>query len=198
MRKLQRADFSGDTLAVAREVILGSFLYTQIGGMLTGGRVTEVEAYLGREDKASHAFHHPESPRVRVQFGPAGYVYVYLVYGLHHQLNIVTNQAGIPDVVLIRALEPTAGLEEMARRRQGRTPLTVGPGNLCKALGIDRSLYGADCTGETIWFEREEGENGPVLATRRIGIDYAQEYRDKPWRFLLAESSFVSRPRLPG
>jgi DNA-3-methyladenine glycosylase len=153
------------------------------------GRVVETEAYVGPDDRGSHAYR-GETPRNAVMFGPPGVAYVYLIYGLHHCLNVVTEVAGYPAAVLLRALEPVEGLEGPAR----------GPGLLCRALGIDRSHNGLDLTAPPLYFLPPEAsiDAGRVAAGPRVGIDYAGSWADLPWRFWLADSPAVSRLRAAG
>jgi DNA-3-methyladenine glycosylase len=125
-----------------------------------------------------------------------GTAYIFFVYGMHNQFNVVTNVEAVPHAILIRALEPVEGIQLMMHRRHGQTErnLTNGPGKLCIALGIDRSLDGADLLGEKVWIE--EGIAVPrsrIAQGPRIGIDYAEEWIDKPWRFWIKENRFVSR-----
>jgi len=125
-----------------------------------------------------------------------GTAYVYFVYGMYHQFNVVTNIEGIPHAILIRGLEPVEGVEVMRERRQehsGRT-LTNGPGKLCMALGIDRRLDGADLLGESVWIEEGRTVSPRSIACGpRIGIDYAQEWVEKPWRFWIRDNPYVSK-----
>jgi DNA-3-methyladenine glycosylase len=130
-------------------------------------------------------------------YAAGGTAYVYFVYGMYHQFNVVTNAAEVPHAVLVRALEPVEGLEVMRRRRPGVGDrlLAAGPGRLCQALGIDRGLDGADLTGDRVWIE--EGPR-PVPARAvasgpRVGIDYAGEWADRPWRFWIRGNPFVSK-----
>jgi DNA-3-methyladenine glycosylase len=133
-------------------------------------------------------------------YARGGTAYVYFVYGMYHQFNVVTNVAGVPHAVLIRALEPREGLDLIRRRRRGRSErgLTSGPGKLCIALGIDRRLDAADLCGDRVWIEEGERRVPPsaIAAGPRVGIDYAEEWVAMPWRFWIKESPFVSaRPR---
>lgn len=185
-----------DTLEVALDLIGKTLVVPDETGDRVSGRIVEVEAYLGVEDKAAHSFGGRLTDRTKVIFAPGGTAYVFFVYGMYHQLNVVTGPEDHPHVVLIRAVEPLEGIETM-RRRRGKMPdrnLTSGPGKLCIALGIDRSFYGEDLTGTRIWLE-----DAPTVATSeiasgpRVGIDYAGEYVGKPWRFWLKRNPFVSK-----
>jgi DNA-3-methyladenine glycosylase len=172
---------------VARQ-LLGTRLVRDLNGRILSGMITETEAYLGREDSACHAYRR-RTPRNSVMFGPPGFAYVYLVYGMHYMLNIVTEKVGAPCAVLIRAFQPIHGLGymERLRGRSGRD-LSNGPGKLCQAMAIDKSLNGWDVKrGKSLWIERYQ--NFPAEAIQagpRIGIDYADPAdRDAPLRFWL-------------
>lgn len=178
---LSRAYFSRATLDVARSLI-GKYLVRDNGEGLIAGRIVEVEAYVGSEDKACHASK-GRTQRTDVLFGPPGVAYVYLIYGMYHCLNVVTEQEDFPAAVLIRAVEV-----------DGR--LIDGPGRLCRELGIDRTLNRLDLTRrEALWFE-DRGNSPPDKTIReypRIGVDYAGEWAHKPWRFRLTTET--SKPR---
>jgi DNA-3-methyladenine glycosylase len=163
------------------------------------GRIVEAEAYRGPEDRAAHSFGGRRTARTEVMFGPPGHAYVFLVYGLHWHFNVVTTASGAPHAVLIRAVEPLAGVELMAQRR-GLSPshrdLTNGPGKLCTAFGIDRAAYGADLTQQPL-FLCDPGATRPRVArSPRIGVDYAGEWAARLWRFYDRDSPHVSR--VPG
>ena len=189
MKILDQEFYARPTLVVARE-LLGKKLVRQINGMELSGVIVETEAYLGRQDSACHAFR-GETPRNAVMFGPPGRAYVYFTYGMHFLLNLVTEEEGNPCAVLVRALQPLTGLDEMrARRKRHGKELANGPAKLCQALAIDKTFNGWDLTnGEALWVE--SGERVPprrIAATPRIGIDYATpEDRNAPWRFLVRE-----------
>jgi DNA-3-methyladenine glycosylase len=184
---LKRAFFNRDTLTVARE-LLGKRLVRYSRGQRLSGMIAETEAYLGADDSASHAFR-GQTPRNAVMFGSAGIAYVYLVYGMHHMLNVTTEAPGTPGAVLLRAVEPLEGIDRMTELRgvSGRG-LADGPGKLCRALAVDFSLRGMDLTlGERLWFEtlRDVPAND-IVRGPRVGIAYASEVdRQAPWRFRL-------------
>lgn len=162
----------------------------------TAGRIVETEAYLGISDRACHAWGGRRTPRLEPLYGPAAHAYIYLIYGMYSCLNVVTKGPGQPECVLIRALEPLTGLERMAARSGGTKPalLCAGPGRLCRALGLDRSLTGADLlTGDFFLAAGELVAEGDILTSPRIGVDYAGEDRDRPWRYFVKGSPFVSR-----
>ncbi|RAU83906.1 DNA-3-methyladenine glycosylase [Pontibacter arcticus] len=188
-----------DVVQLAQELV-GKYLYTNIDGVLTGGKIVETEAYSGENDKACHAHLGRRTQRTEIMYQQGGVAYVYLVYGMYNLFNIITNVAGKADAVLIRAIEPEEGIEEMLLRRNMasiKPNLTAGPGVLSIALGINRNLYGADLTGNVIWIE-DKGNIVPaasIAAGPRIGIDYAGEDANLPWRFWLKENKWVSRKK---
>jgi len=165
-------------------------LCTNIDNKITKAIITETEAYAGENDKASHAYGGRRTKRTEPLYQQGGRAYVYLCYGIHHLFNVVTNVAGVPHAVLIRAGKQLEGEPEMLRRREkaeaGRSFL-LGPGSLAQALGITTSLTGTDLGGETIWIE----DHGPTIdaqniaASPRVGIGYAEEDIDRLYRFVL-------------
>ena len=187
MAILDKTFYELGTLKVAHELI-GKKLVRQIDGLKLSGMITETEAYCGVEDSACHA-HRGMTKRNSVMFGPPGHAYVYFTYGMHYLLNLVTEVEGKPCAVLIRAILPITGLEEMETRRKRKgNELTNGPAKLCQALGIDKSLNGWNLTaGDELWVE--DYRNIPakrITATPRIGIDYArEEHRQALWRFVV-------------
>lgn len=190
---LPREFFERDTLTVARD-LLGQVLVRETAEGVTRGVIVETEAYLGTRDDAAHSYR-GKSERVRVQYGPAGCAYIYMIYGIHYCLNITSGAPGEPEVVLVRALEPTAGLALMEKRRGTVKLLQLcsGPGKLCRAFDIGAALYGADlCRKGPIYLEAGNKPDA-VASTKRIGIDYAVLTRDMPWRFTAAGSKFLSR-----
>lgn len=181
--KLPREFYDRDTETVARE-LLGKQLVHVKDGVALRGRIVEVEAYVGAHDLAAHSSR-GITPRTRVMYGPPGHAYVYLIYGIHHCLNLVTEAQGRGCAVLLRALEPVQGIAGNTR----------GPGLLCKALGIDRSHNGIDLLGDVLFVEAagEDGQALDVVAAPRIGVDYAGEWALRPLRFYLRDSLWVSR-----
>jgi len=199
--KLPREFYLEETLVVARR-LLGKLLVHDTPEGRTAGRIVEVEAYQGPQDRAAHSYHNLRSKRTEIMYGPGGHAYVFMVYGMHHCFNIVTRPPEYPQVVLIRALQPVAGLKLMACRRglQQFTPaiernLANGPGKLCQAMGITRALNGEDLCAGRLYLS----DDGIVVAetdlcrTPRVNIDYAGEARDYPWRFLVTDSPYTSR-----
>ena len=192
LSKLERQFFDRDTLEVARD-LLGKYLVRMWDGAARVGRSTETEAYIGRCDKACHAYGCRRTPRTETLFAPPGTAYIYLIYGMYHCLNFVTEAEGEPAAVLLRGLEPVEGLVPMSLNRFGKLPgeLTAyqkkhfldGPGKVCRALGLTRAQNGLDLCGREL-FVCDGGERPSVIHTGpRIGIDYAQEAAHFPWRF---------------
>ena len=184
-------------LTVARDCV-GKILVHESPEGIVSGRIVEAEAYRGPEDRAAHTFGGRRTARTEAMFGPPGHAYVFFVYGMHFHLNLVTTREGAPEAVLLRAVEPLLGIELMAERRRlepSRIELTNGPGKLCQAFAIERRHYGADLTGGALYLL--EGTPSRVARSPRIGIDYAGEWAEKPWRFFDPASRYVSRARRP-
>src|SRR6185369_6839276 len=196
-RKLPREFYTrSNVLLVARELLGKLLVVPHESGKRVSGMIVEVEAYRGPEDRASHAYGGRRTQRTETMYGAGGTAYVYFVYGMYNQFNVVTNAQDIPHAVLVRALEPSEGLAIMRRRRRGRSEyeLTSGPGRLCLAMGIDRKLDKADLLGDRVWLEDGMAISpGQIARGPRIGIDYAEKWIDKPWRFWLKDNPFVSR-----
>jgi DNA-3-methyladenine glycosylase len=191
--KLRRSFYEQPTIEVARQ-LLGKYLIRKHPDGTTVGRIVETEAYIGPQDKACHASR-GRTPRTEIMFGRAGHAYVYMIYGFHYMLNIVTEAADFPAAVLIRAVEPLEGLPLMQSRRQTERlrSLASGPGKLCRAFAIDRTLNGNDVCGKVLYLD-DHGEPAPkVVTTPRIGVDYAGKWKHKPWRFLIKGNEFVSK-----
>jgi DNA-3-methyladenine glycosylase len=178
-----------DVLEISQD-LLGKVLMTHIDGFLTGGIITETEAYRGPEDRASHAYGGRRTKRNEVMYQAGGIAYVYRIYGIHAMFNIVTYSPGIPHAILIRAIQPTIGIEHMLKRRgkKEKSPtLTHGPGTLSQALGIDTIHNGVSLMGPLIWIEDQgiQVDKDKILAGPRVGVDYAGEDAFLPWRFRL-------------
>ena len=200
MAKIPRSFYTRpDVVTISRE-LLGKFLFTQFNGIRTGGMVVETEAYAGTGDRACHAHLNRRTKRTEIMYHAGGVAYVYLVYGLHALFNIITNEEGKADAVLVRAIEPTEGVEEMLLRRNLLSPeprLTAGPGVVSQALGISTRHYGTDLTGNDIWLE-DRGVVVPeedFIASPRVGIDYAGEDALLPWRFRIRGSRWMSKAK---
>ena len=178
-------------LAVARDCI-GKILVRRTREGLTGGRIVECEAYRGPADLAAHSSR-GRTKRTEAMFGPPGRAYVYLLYGLSWAFNIVVAREGEPHAVLVRALEPTLGLDLMAERRRQPADsrlLTNGPGKLCQALGITKDDYGRDLSGDELYLL--DGQCGKIARSPRINVDYAGLWAERPWRFYERGNPFVS------
>lgn len=168
---------SEDTVATAR-FLLGKQITTHVDGLAAGGLIIETEAYLGTTDRASHAFGGRRTPRTEIMYRKGGIAYIYFCYGMHHLLNIVTGPEGVPHAVLIRALQPTIGLETMHQRRKGRKSLASGPGMVCQALGLSLKQNGNPLQIEDVGVIPADIAVGP-----RIGVDYAGPDALLPLRF---------------
>jgi DNA-3-methyladenine glycosylase len=182
MQKLTRDFYDRDTIQVAHE-LLGKLLVRRVDGAERVGKIVEVEAYLGPHDLAAHTSKGITS-RTKVMYGPPGYAYVYLIYGMHHCMNVVTEADGTGAAVLLRALEPVANLSSN----------TKGPGRLCKAMGIDRSHYGHDLCSDDFFIAQADEAPKPVIVERpRVGVDYAGEWAGKLLRYYIEDNPYVSR-----
>ena len=202
MASLPREFYNGDTVEIAQK-LLGKYLVRRLDGEPLVGRITETEAYLGRCDKACHAYGYKKTARTSTLFMEPGHAYIYFIYGMYHCLNFVTEPEGEPAAVLVRAIQPAAGEETMRRLRFGDAPMTAyrrrnfsnGTGKVCKALFLSSSENRLDLTGDTLFvcdsltdigLPEATPSAGEVLRSGpRIGIDYAEEARDFPWRFWL-------------
>ncbi len=195
---LPREFFERDTVTVARE-LLGKMLVSRIGGVLTGGRIVETEAYLGSHDPGSHAATVGVTKRNSVMYGPPGHAYVYFTYGNHHMLNLVTEQEGVAGGVLIRGIEPSIGIDEMQRRRasskrSGRPlGLADGPGKLAAALGIDLSANGSELGPGALAVYDAPAPDETVAVSGRVGLSSGHELE---LRFYLEGNPHVSRGRI--
>lgn len=202
MTRLSHKFFRRDPVVVARALLGQVLVRVAADGTRLAGRIVETEAYLGVADRAAHSYGGRRTARNAAMWGPAGHAYVYFVYGMHHCMNVVAEGPEQPSAVLLRALEPIEGLEQMRRRRAaGRAvvlpdeALCSGPAKLAQALGVDRALDGADLVdGETMFLER--GRRVPparIVAAPRIGVDYAGDWAERPLRFYVAGNPHVSR-----
>jgi len=186
---LPQSFYDRDTLKVARE-LLGSFLVRKIGRKIIRARIMETEAYMGEDDLASHASK-GRTPRTEVMYGEPGHAYVYMIYGMYHCLNIVTEQKDFPAAVLIRSVEiaptPQSRRRDSSPQTGEQAPLLNGPGKLCRFLEIDRSLNSWDVMkGERLWIEPgAKVSSKDIHADKRIGIDYAKHSKENLWRFTL-------------
>ncbi|MEQ8581436.1 MAG: DNA-3-methyladenine glycosylase [Marinoscillum sp.] len=184
-----------DVVHVAKE-LLGKYVFTNIDGIITAGKIVETEAYCGRNDRACHASV-GVTERTKVMYERGGVAYVYLCYGIHHLFNVVSNVEGLADAVLVRAVEPVVGIDIMQIRRGIRVPfgkLTAGPSTLSKALGIHKVHNALSLGGNTLWLARniEATEELKIEEATRVGVNYAGADALRPWRFYVRDSSFVS------
>lgn len=190
-----------DVVGIARALI-GKYLVTEFDGVRTVGRIVETEAYRGPDDKACHAYNNRRTRRTEVMFGPGGYAYVYLCYGIHHLFNVVTGPENAPHAVLVRALEPLENLPVMLGRRGllfEQPSLSNGPGALSQAMGIHTRHSGQFlCTNESPIRLEDDGEFFPdedIIISARIGVQYAGTCAFRPWRFYLKNSPCVRKPK---
>jgi DNA-3-methyladenine glycosylase len=190
MAILKRNFYNRDTLVVAKD-LLGKFIIRQIGKKKLAGKIVEVEAYNGPNDRASHA-NRGKTERNKIMFGHPGFSYVYMIYGMYYCFNIVTESHGYPAAVLIRAVEPVNA--PLIRGARGVNK-TNGPGKFCKTFEINKKINGLDlCKKEKIWLE-DRGikiKKVEIARAKRIGVDYAGEYKNKLWRFYLTGNKFAS------
>jgi DNA-3-methyladenine glycosylase len=197
MNKLPRDFYTrSDVLEVARDLLGKKLVVPNRNGARVAGIIVETEAYRGPEDRASHAYNGRRTNRTETMYGIGGTAYVYFVYGMYNQFNVVTNVADTPHAILVRAVEPCEGLDVMRRRRQERSEygLTSDPRRLCLPIGIDRKLDKQDLLGERIWIEEGVSISPRQIARGpRVGIDYAEAWVTKPWRFWVRDNPFVSR-----
>ncbi|MEQ1605356.1 MAG: DNA-3-methyladenine glycosylase [Pyrinomonadaceae bacterium] len=197
-----------DTIQIARDLLGKLLVVPDENGNRVSGMIVETEAYLGTTDRAAHSFGRRRTKRNEITYALGGHVYVFFIYGMYYQLNVVCGEIDSPHVVLIRAIEPVEGIEIMHERRSGKKlepraiatgsmldkNLTSGPGKLCIALNIDRRLNGENLSGESIWLEELETiADEQITVGKRIGIDYAGEDAEKPWRFWVKGNHYVSR-----
>jgi DNA-3-methyladenine glycosylase len=197
VHRLDRSFYDrADVTNIAKE-LLGKLLITNFNGILTSGRIVETEAYAGSGDKASHAYGNRRTVRTEVMFGNPGTAYVYLCYGIHHLFNVVTNKKDIPHAILIRAVEPVQGVEEMLQRtgkvRADHT-ITRGPGNVSRALGIYTHHTGISLLSDELFIAADgfKLKKEQILTTARIGVDYAAEDSLLPYRYIIKDNPFVS------
>ncbi len=202
MAKLNLDFYLDDDVVKISKSLLGKYLFTLLPDqsntpVLTGGIIVETEAYAGITDRASHAYNNRRTKRTETMFHRGGVTYVYLCYGIHSMLNIVTNKENIPHAILIRALEPTHGIKTMLQRRGMKKiekRLTSGPGSLSKALGITTKHDCIPLTENKIWIEDPPAPATKIkiVASPRIGIDYAGIDAKRPWRFTIKNNKWCS------
>ena len=195
--KLPISTYQGDNVVEIARNLLGKQLWSNFNNKITAGLIAEVEAYCGATDQACHAYPNKVTPRTKVMYEQGGVAYVYLVYGMHHLFNIVTNVEGCADAVLVRAIEPIVGEEIMKSRRQTHKSnklLTGGPARLTQAMGITLSHNKTDLLGNQIWLtEGKQYTDNEIIASTRIGVEYAGEDALLPWRFHIKDNKYVSK-----
>ncbi|MCQ1530346.1 DNA-3-methyladenine glycosylase [Lutispora saccharofermentans] len=201
--KLNRS-FYGENAVDLSKQLLGKYLVHIVRNEELIGRIAEVEAYMGYGDKAAHSYKGKRTARTEVMYGEEGHAYVYFIYGMYYCLNVVAAEKEVAQAVLIRAVEPVKGVEYMANYRYGKAieelkksqikNLTNGPGKLCRAFNITKECNGEDLTGDRLFICENQKQEEPfeIVKTKRIGIDYAEEARDFPWRFYIKDNPYVS------
>ena len=201
MKKLNREFYNRDTVLVAKE-LLGKIIVHEINGQKVSAKIVESEAYMGVTDKAAHSYGGRRTSRVEIMYGKPGFSYVFIIYGMYYCFNTVTREEGTPQAVLIRAVEPIEGINIMAQNRFKKSydeltksqikNLTNGPGKLCNALLIDKSLNGEDLCSNKLYIKEGESEKFNIISSKRVGIDYAEEAKDYLWRFYIEDNKYVS------
>jgi DNA-3-methyladenine glycosylase len=192
--KVSREFYQKDAVTVAQD-LLGLVLVHETAEGVTKGIIVETEAYMGTRDAAAHSYKKGKSGRTNVQYLEGGYAYIYLIYGMYYCMNIVTNQPGIPEAILLRALEPLEGIKLMEQRRNTdkHKNLCSGPGKLCTAMNITQDNYGMDLCGSRLYLEEpEDKEPFEIIASKRINIDYSGEAKEYLWRFTIKDNKYIS------
>lgn len=199
--KLTRNFFKENSISLAKN-LLGKVLVRKTGDRKLTARIVETEAYPGENDKASHNYGGKVTDRTKTLYMGGGHLYVYLIYGMYNLLNIVAGDVDSGQGVLIRAVEPLDNIDDFAQNRFGknykdlsayqRKNLTNGPGKLSKALDINTKAKGIDLTGDIIYLEDDGYKDFTIVTKTRIGVDYAEEAKDFPYRFYIGESKYVS------
>ena len=197
---LEKDFFNRDTLTVAKD-LLGKVIIRNDNGIVYRAKIVETEAYLGIEDRAAHSFGDRKTERTKIMYEDAGTIYVYQTYGIHFMLNFVTRDIGIPEAVLIRGVEPLNEFDNISLNRFGKIykdlsayqkkNLTNGPGKLTKALNIDKNLNGKNLFKDELYLE-DDASIFDIIIDKRIGIDYAKEAINYPYRFYIKENPYVS------
>ena len=194
--RIERKFYMRDAVTVGKDILGKIIVKKTADGRIMSGRITEVEAYMGITDKASHSYGGRRTKRTEVMYKEGGYSYVFLIYGMYECFNVTVGREGDPQAVLIRGVEPLENKNLMWGKRKVKKERDIsnGPGKLTKALDITREDNGADLTaGENIWLEDDGYKVKDIVETTRIGIDYAEEDALKPWRFYIKDSIFVSK-----
>ena len=194
--RIERKFYMRDAITVGKDILGKIIVKKTADGRIMSGRITEVEAYMGATDKASHSYGGKRTKRTEVMYKEGGYSYVFLIYGMYECFNVTVGREGDPQAVLIRGVEPLENKNFMWEKRKVKKEKDIsnGPGKLTKALGITREDNGVDLVaGENLWLEDDGYKVKDIVETTRIGIDYAEEDALKPWRFYIKDSIFVSK-----
>ena len=199
-KKLPISFYTKDNVVGISKELLGKYLCTHIDGRYTCGMIVETEAYSGINDKACHAHLNRRTKRTEIMYATGGVAYVYLCYGIHHLFNIITNVKKQADAILIRAIEPTDGLDVMLQRRKMdelAPKITAGPGTVSQALGINKTHYGESLFANKIWLEDRgvEINDSAIIASPRVGVAYAEEDALLPWRFRIKGNIYTSKAK---
>jgi DNA-3-methyladenine glycosylase len=192
--KLNKEFYRRDTLVVAKELLGKTIIHKSDEGV-TSGKIVDVEAYIGPHDKGSHSYNWNRTKRTETMYLDGGTIYVYLIYGMYHCFNIVSNQKEMPEAILIRAIEPLTGLDLMEKRRKTSKikNLCSGPGKLCIAMGFNKSLDGESIVNDNVYIE--DGDvlhTDDIVQSKRINIDYAKECKEYLWRFTIRHNQYIS------
>ncbi len=191
--RLDKGFYMEDAVSVAKN-LLGKYLIKNTDKGFIGGMIVETEAYMGPQDDAAHSYNLRKTKRNEAMYEEGGVAYVYFIYGMHYCLNVVTNKRNIPQAVLIRAIEPKFGIDTMIKNRNTDLKnLTNGPAKLCRALNIDLRCNKVSLLSDRLFITKGEEIKGDIISTKRINIEYAENYKDKPWRFVVKNSKFLSR-----
>ena len=192
---LNRDFYIKDGITLAKD-LLGKILVKEIDGVLYKGRIVETEAYMGVIDKACHSYNNRRTKKTEAMYREGGYSYIYLIYGMYYCFNVTASIKDNPEAVLIRALEPLENKDLMLKIRKVKREIDIanGPGKLTKALGITSDDNNIDLTlGKNIWIEDDGYLPNKITETTRVGIDYAEEFKEKLWRFYISENNNVSK-----
>ncbi|KEH86099.1 MULTISPECIES: DNA-3-methyladenine glycosylase [Clostridium] len=200
MKRLNREFYTRDTIEVAKD-LLGKIIVVKNETKLLG-KIVEVEAYGGISDKAAHSYGNRKTERTKIMYEEGGYVYVFQIYGMYNCLNIVSSKKDVPEAVLIRAVEPIENIDDFSKNRYGKDfneltkyqqkNITNGPGKLCMAMNITKKFNGLDLCKDNIYIVDNKDEF-EIVASKRIGIDYAEEAKDYLWRFYIKDNKYVSK-----
>jgi DNA-3-methyladenine glycosylase len=198
MNKLPVSFYQKEDVVVIAKKLLGKRVFSMAGNLLTGGIIVETEAYRGPEDRGSHAWNNRRTNRTEIMYAAGGVAYMYICYGIHDMLNVVTGPADTSHAILIRAIEPTTGLDMMRERRNifdKDVRLCQGPGALAQALGLNKMFNGKSLQGNELWIEDDAPvPEEQIIASARIGMNFDGPFKTIPWRFYIKGNRYVSRP----